>query len=153
MGMLKWTILVSTVLATALPVMAQDNDATLPDGPGKPIVQRMCTGCHKLKVVTSKHATKEQWATIVQQMVSRGAEGTDEEIDTVIDYLAKNFPPQKDEKAPPPASQSSIEHVGPNQLPNASLLTMSQSDVDSMLRYWRQSSEESRTIHTLALVR
>lgn len=143
--MLKRLVLLSTVLISATPMIAQTNDVKLPDGPGKPIVQRMCVGCHNLKVVTSKHATKEQWSNIVEQMVSRGAEGTDEEIDTVIDYLAKNFPPQKDDKsgsASAPAPQSSLRQprIHPNDLPSASLLTMSKQEEEAMLRYFHSTS-------------
>jgi len=35
--------------------------------------------------------TKERWGGIVDDMVSRGASGTDDEIDQVINYLAANF--------------------------------------------------------------
>jgi mono/diheme cytochrome c family protein len=67
------------------------NVASLPPGKGKAIVQRDCKGCHTLKVITSKRASREQWSTVVDQMVSRGADVPDEEIETVVDYLAKNF--------------------------------------------------------------
>ncbi|MBZ5623178.1 MAG: helix-hairpin-helix domain-containing protein [Acidobacteriia bacterium] len=64
---------------------------TLPDGPGKAIVQRMCTPCHGLGSVVRARMTKERWGSVVDDMVSRGAKGTDDEIDQVIDYLAANF--------------------------------------------------------------
>ncbi len=79
------------------------SSSALPPGEGKPIVERMCSSCHALKVVTSKRASPEQWAQLVDQMVSRGAEGTDEEVETVVEYLSKNFgldsPPPATEKA------------------------------------------------------
>jgi mono/diheme cytochrome c family protein len=67
------------------------NEQGLPAGKGQEIVQQNCAGCHVLKVVTSKKASKQQWSTLVDQMISRGAEVPDEEIETVVDYLAKNF--------------------------------------------------------------
>jgi len=73
-----------TVLASA---------QNLPPGDGKEIVQQKCGGCHALKVVTSKRASKQQWSSFVDQMVSRGADIEDEEIETVVDYLAKSFGP------------------------------------------------------------
>ncbi len=96
--------LVSSAVAQAAP----QAEAPLPEGPGKAVIQKMCVGCHKISVITSKRATPEQWANIVQQMVSRGADGTDEEIDTVTRYLSTNFPPQADDKpaTPPPAPPS-----------------------------------------------
>lgn len=63
----------------------------LPPGKGKAIVARTCVDCHALKVVTSKRATKDQWSALVDQMVSRGADLTDDEIDIVVNYLSKNF--------------------------------------------------------------
>ncbi len=64
---------------------------TLPPGQGKEIVQRSCVSCHALKVVTAKRASKEQWSALVDQMISRGADLNDDEVEVVVDYLAKNF--------------------------------------------------------------
>jgi competence ComEA-like helix-hairpin-helix protein len=63
----------------------------LPSGEGRAIVQQDCKGCHALKVVTSKRASKEQWSSLVNQMISRGAEVADEDVETLVSYLAKNF--------------------------------------------------------------
>ena len=70
---------------------ASPHATTLPPGKGKVIVQRTCTSCHALKVVTTKRASKEQWSTLVDQMMSKGADLEDDEVDIVVDYLAKNF--------------------------------------------------------------
>jgi hypothetical protein len=148
--MLRCTALVLVMLATAFPVVAQDDASALPDGAGKPIVQKMCVGCHNLKTVTSQHATKEQWSSIVQQMVSRGAEGTDEEIETVVDYLAKSFPPLDKDK---PASADSFgfsfeQGIHSDLSPNVSLLTMSQADLHAMLRHWQQHADRSQSVRS-----
>jgi competence ComEA-like helix-hairpin-helix protein len=73
-------------------VLAPDEN-TLPPGEGKAIVQQKCANCHALKVVTGKRASRQQWSTIVDQMISRGADVSDDEIDTLLDYLVKNFGP------------------------------------------------------------
>jgi competence ComEA-like helix-hairpin-helix protein len=75
----------------------------MPAGAGKAIVQEKCVVCHALSVVTSKHASHKEWDQVVNQMVSRGADLTDEEIDTVIEYLSKNYGPL-DQTATPSAS-------------------------------------------------
>jgi competence protein ComEA len=88
---------------TTIFVAVSASSSALPPGEGKPIVERMCSSCHTLKVVTSKRASPEQWGQLVDQMVSRGAEGTDEEVETVVEYLSKNFgldsPPPSAEEA------------------------------------------------------
>jgi len=63
----------------------------LPDGPGKAITVRMCASCHEIKVVTAKRMSRQRWELSVDQMVSRGATGTDEEIEQVVEYLVTNF--------------------------------------------------------------
>jgi hypothetical protein len=146
--MLKWMAVTLFMSTMTIPLIAQD-DVTLPDGAGKAIVQRMCTGCHSLKTVTSQHATKDQWSAIVQQMVSRGADGTDEEINTVVDYLAKNFPPLPKDKSEQSASSGLLlkQKALPGSLPYASMLTMSQEKVDAMLRHWKQDADRSEPLH------
>lgn len=69
-------------------MQAQD----LPAGKGKELVENSCGSCHGLDVVVAQHATKDGWSSIVDYMVSRGASGTPEEIQTIVEYLAKNFP-------------------------------------------------------------
>lgn len=68
---------------------AQDDN--LPDGKGKEALQHMCTNCHGLDQITSNHYPKKYWGSVVDDMVSRGAVGTDDEISQVIGYLARNF--------------------------------------------------------------
>jgi mono/diheme cytochrome c family protein len=72
-------------------VWAQD----LPDGEGKKLVTEVCSGCHGLDVVVSQHASKEGWQSIVDYMIQRGASAKDEEVKIMVEYLAKNFPPEK----------------------------------------------------------
>jgi len=87
--------------------LAQAQD--LPDGKGKDLVQNTCGSCHGLDVVVSQHATKDGWASIVDSMVSRGATGTPDELQTIVDYLAKNFPPLPDKVNVNKAAAKDIE--------------------------------------------
>src|SRR5436305_1796421 len=78
------------------------NAPNLPDGPGRAQLERACTPCHSLENVVRSHMTKEKWAGVVDNMVSRGAQGTNEDFDRIIKYLAANFGPveKKEEKTP-----------------------------------------------------
>jgi mono/diheme cytochrome c family protein len=73
----------------------------MPDGAGKEVVQKQCAVCHALTVVTAKHASRKEWEQVVNQMVSRGADLTDDEIDTVLEYLTKNYGPLDQMTTPP----------------------------------------------------
>jgi competence protein ComEA len=63
----------------------------LPAGPGKAEVLKLCLDCHDQDTITVENRTKEGWKKTVAKMVERGAEGTDEQFDLVVNYLAKNF--------------------------------------------------------------
>jgi len=76
-----------TSLGLAVPAFAQD----LPEGAGKAVFERMCTQCHGVEGIVRSRMTKDRWTSTVDDMVSRGAKATDEEIETVITYLSTNF--------------------------------------------------------------
>lgn len=65
--------------------------ADLPDGKGKEIILRACTGCHKAEAFLEYRHTKDEYSAIVVRMGQRGAPATSEELETVAAYLAKNF--------------------------------------------------------------
>jgi competence protein ComEA len=83
-----WIAMALAIFSFAIPCSAQTG---LPDGPGKPVVEKLCSKCHGIATVVGLRRTKTGWQTSVDEMVSRGAAGTDEEFDAVIDYLAKYF--------------------------------------------------------------
>lgn len=80
--------------------------AALPEGAGRPIVQRSCTTCHNLRMVTSKKGARSYWSKTVDDMVNRGAELSDEEIGTVVDYLSSSFPVVQDGKNEHPSTSN-----------------------------------------------
>jgi len=55
------------------------------------LMNTRCTTCHALSRVTSKKATIEQWQSIVERMVTKGAVLTEEEQKALIEYLAANY--------------------------------------------------------------
>lgn len=63
----------------------------LPDGAGKAVVERVCSGCHEPSLVMFKREDEEGWAAIVQDMAARGAKGTPADLDAITAYLAANF--------------------------------------------------------------
>ena len=64
----------------------------LPDGPGKQEAQKLCSGCHELEKSFSQKQDRVGWQRTVDKMVAFGMKGTDKELATVLDYLAKHFP-------------------------------------------------------------
>jgi glucose dehydrogenase len=69
-----------------LPVQTQ-----LPDGEGKELVQRVCSSCHSADMVVGHRQTRAGWASTIQRMAQHGASASDQQFDTIVDYLTKNF--------------------------------------------------------------
>jgi quinoprotein glucose dehydrogenase len=66
--------------------------ATMPDGPGKLLVEQSCgKQCHAIEIVTSHRMSGPEWKTMVDAMVARGATGSEDELKLVVDYLSKHF--------------------------------------------------------------
>ncbi len=69
-------------------------NVTLPDGPGKDALKKVCSTCHPAELVANRArhlGLRWQWSDTVNQMMVRGAHGSAEEQDLIVDYLAKNF--------------------------------------------------------------
>jgi competence protein ComEA len=69
--------------------------AALPEGPGKKLVEDVCSFCHGLAKIRGHALTRDQWNNVIKGMVSEGAPVTDEEFSLILDYLAKNFGPEE----------------------------------------------------------
>ena len=77
----------------------------LPDGDGKAIAMENCQACHKLTNLTKAHKNLDDWKETVQTMIDRGANVPADQLDTLVQYLVKNFGPKDaPASAAPPSS-------------------------------------------------
>ncbi len=90
---LKAALLAATVFTLApLAAQAQAQKPVLPDGPGKQLVDGVCTSCHQHNMITSSSGyTREHWKELVGTMIDLSK--TPQEQATIAEYLATNFPP------------------------------------------------------------
>jgi len=76
---------------TAASAVAQD----LPDGPGKEVVEAVCSTCHSTARAASQHFTRQQWQSKVTEMLQEDTGVSDSDVTAIVNYLAKTFPPVK----------------------------------------------------------
>ena len=129
MPVARWCIAGVALFST----FSAHGQSELPDGKGKELVERECTKCHGLEGVTRSRMTKERWAAVVDDMVSRGASGTDEEIEQIIDYLAANFG-----KAPADSKTLALPKINVNKATASELmagLEVSDENATAIIRY------------------
>jgi competence protein ComEA len=94
---------------------------------------------------------EDGWTGIVNDMVSRGAQGTDDEFDRVVKYLTAHFGPSNSSGD---AKQSSAAKVNVNKASETDLSTglgISAADAQAIVHY-RQSSGEFKDWHDLEKV-
>ena len=91
---LNWRSAVVTAGAAAVwfgsaaPASAQ---AALPDGPGKEQLVKICGQCHEPQRAASIRLTREGWESTIGDMIARGAKGSDQDFQAILDYLATNY--------------------------------------------------------------
>jgi len=92
---------VAGVLVVACAALAQ----SAPDAPGKDRFTAICTGCHSLDQTIGQRKTREGWAEVVETMRGFGAQGTDEDFQKVVDYLANTYGLSPAAKPAPPSAK------------------------------------------------
>jgi len=70
---------------------AGDDAKFLPEGPGRDAVAKVCLECHGASNFRKVRLDRDEWWDQVNEMLDRGAKGTDEEMAAVVEYLAQNF--------------------------------------------------------------
>jgi mono/diheme cytochrome c family protein len=94
-------------LTAAAPLRAQTAPA-LPPGEGRDIVAVACTQCHGLTTIVQIRDGSGGWRQFVNYMIMKGAQVSNSEADTVVQYLTANFGPNS-----PPAAAATPAVLAP----------------------------------------
>jgi competence protein ComEA len=90
----RWGIIFAGgwLLAAALLAAAADVAPAAPDlaREGQSL-KAVCAKCHNLQMVMDTPMSYDAWHDTVQAMVDRGASGTDEQFDDIMDYLHRTM--------------------------------------------------------------
>jgi competence ComEA-like helix-hairpin-helix protein len=134
--------------AAAYLASAQDS---LPEGRGKAEFTRICSQCHSTAVVTKLRNTEDGWSAVVDDMVSRGAQGTDDEFNRVVKYLAAHFGPNNpggSAKQPGPAKVN-VNQASDKDL--STILGLTAADAQAIVHY-RETAGKFKDWHDLEKV-
>ena len=111
---------------------------SLPDNPGKDLVQAVCTVCHSLERIAAKQATKAEWQDKVLEMLQEDPDITQQERDRIVEYLAKSFPPKVN-----------VNKVAAKELVES--LEISAQEADAIIRY-RDKNGSFKTVDDIKKV-
>jgi mono/diheme cytochrome c family protein len=71
--------------------LADKKTVALADGPGKDVFEKNCTTCHDAAQAINARRTRADWERVVDDMVAKGANGTDQEIEAITAYLTRFY--------------------------------------------------------------
>ena len=60
--------------------------------PGRDVTVKLCGNCHAAETVASVRHTPEGWREVIARMVTAGAKGTEQELETVFQYRVDPIP-------------------------------------------------------------
>jgi cytochrome c-type biogenesis protein CcmH/NrfF len=75
-----------TIAATLSPITLKGLDAVT-------LVEERCTVCHSLNRIQTARYSAADWKTVVDTMITRGAQLSPEEESVVVDWLVANYGP------------------------------------------------------------
>jgi competence protein ComEA len=84
-----WKARMSKVPVSVLIAALVASGAAFPDRPGKKTVENLCGKCHGLQIMAAMRKNKAGWQATVTEMVNRGMEAEDKDLETVTEYLAR----------------------------------------------------------------
>jgi competence protein ComEA len=105
----------------------------------KQTFERVCIDCHGMEMIDGQHYSRDDWQETVDQMVRRGAQASDEDVQTIVDYLAANYAPTK-------------IHVNTESAPDLQRDLPLTSKVASAIVHYRQEHGDFKSIDDLAKV-
>lgn len=81
------------LISIGLVLMTGTAKADLPPGPGRDVTMRVCGKCHSPDRIATRHQDKQAWEDTISKMAQMGAQASEDEFYTILDYVTKNFGP------------------------------------------------------------
>ena len=104
---------------------------SLPDGPGKAEMVRVCGGCHGIDEIGVVALSKGGWQEKIDEMFRNGAVGTDQEVELALSYLARTF-------------RARLDINKANTMDFRRYVGLSETDGDAIVAYRRQHGRFNR---------
>jgi cytochrome c5 len=79
--------------AATPPGSSKSSAIVLPAGEGMELTKKLCSGCHGTDTFARQRHDRAQWNQILDNMMSKGMDASDDDLDKVATYLAAHFGP------------------------------------------------------------
>jgi competence ComEA-like helix-hairpin-helix protein len=95
--------------------------AASPQATDRALYVRVCAECHDLERTESLRRTRNEWRDTIYQMIDEGAEASDAEYETILDFLVTNY------------GAVAVNHAPADDL--ATVLAISRKDAHAIVAY------------------
>ena len=93
---LKTYFLLAAMTALLMGVVVRANaQATLPEGPNRALVERVCGSCHDVEMVAINGRSEEGWNGTIEEMTGYGLRVTPAERAMILEYLKTYLPSRR----------------------------------------------------------
>ncbi len=95
-GLLLLALLVACGSSSSEPIQAPSENASPTEAPaqdGALLLETRCSTCHTADRAKQSTKTADEWAETVDRMIGKGAQLTDAEKTTLVEYLTENYGP------------------------------------------------------------
>jgi competence ComEA-like helix-hairpin-helix protein len=110
--------------------VAQEKPAS--DAETRKTFESVCSQCHELSLITERRALHDVWAKVVRRMDAEGAGASDAQYLSIIDYLTRNYGPER----------LNVNEASADDF--AVFFAISQSDAEAIVKY-RASNGKYKT--------
>jgi virginiamycin B lyase len=86
-----WLAFAAVLFTPVMDARAQGPQQDFPDGPGKETFVALCGACHEASRVSAGYSP-DGWHTVMRMMLNFGVPVPSDQLDTLTQYLIKNFP-------------------------------------------------------------
>jgi cytochrome c5 len=83
------TLMIASIVFAAISCGGQQP----PPNGGAELLEQRCSACHPASRAMNQKKTAEEWETTVKRMMDKGAKLTEEEKQTLVNYLAATYKP------------------------------------------------------------
>lgn len=91
-GTAACALLASTLLSASPSIQpASQQQSAAADDASAELFAQLCNRCHDGARITAIRRTKTEWEEVIVKMIERGAQGTEDEFNTVFGYLRRHY--------------------------------------------------------------
>jgi competence protein ComEA len=86
-----WLVLALAATAPGLGAASLPAAGRQTEDPNAAVFKRVCGNCHTPERIVATRRSGDQWQEVMENMITRGAKGSDDDLNVVFEYLMSHY--------------------------------------------------------------